>query len=128
MDQAIKAGISGLIIALFITILSPAYLYFLPQLVASIITIYLFDLKTTKDGLLATFITYLFTLGVLDSLSAVAYFVSNEPVNFTVDIWIILDQILTPLSSLPAALAGVWLAKKRPRVTTPPPPAPIPPV
>jgi len=78
--------------------------------------------------LLATFITYLFSLGALDSLSAVAYFVSNEPVNFTVDILIILDQILTPLSSLLAALAGVWLAKKRPRVTTPPPPPPIPPV
>jgi len=55
MDQAVKAGIFGLIIALFITILSPAYLYFLPQLVASIITIYFFDLKTTKGWVVSNF-------------------------------------------------------------------------
>ena len=129
MEQAIKAGISGFVIAVVITLFSTVDLYFIPQLVASIIVIYIFDIRTTKDGLLAAFITYLFSIGILGSVSLAFYLVSNEPVNLTIDIWLVLNQIVTPLTALPAALAGVWLAKtRRPTARTPPPPPPIPPV
>jgi len=129
VDQAIKAGISGFVIAVVITLFSTVDLYFIPQLVASIIVIYIFDIRTTKDGLLAAFITYLFSIGILGSVSLAFYLVSNEPVNLTIDIWLVLNQIVTPLTALPAALAGVWLAKtRRPTARTPPPPPPIPPV
>ena len=129
MDLAIKAGIFGFIIAVVINISLPVDLYFLPQFVASMIAIYMFDLRTTKDGLLAAFMTYLFSIGILGSVSLALYLFSNEPVNLTVDAWMVLNQIVTPLTALPAALAGVWLAKtRRPTARTPPPPPPIPPV
>jgi len=129
VDLAIKAGIFGFIIAVVINISLPVDLYFLPQFVASMIAIYMFDLRTTKDGLLAAFMTYLFSIGILGSVSLALYLFSNEPVNLTVDAWMVLNQIVTPLTALPAALAGVWLAKtRRPTARTPPPPPPIPPV
>lgn len=129
MDQAIRAGIYGFVIAVVISVISPVNLDFLPQLVASILVIYVFGLKTFKDGLLAALITYLFSLGILGSVTLAIYFVSNEPLNLTLDAWTVLDQIVTPLTALFAALVGVWLAKSRRVPEGPPrPPAPIPPV
>lgn len=124
MDRAIKAGIFGFIFAVLINILLPD-LYFIPQFVASILAIYIFDLRTTKDALLVAFITYLFSIGFLGSVSLAFYL--GEPLTLTVDVWLALNQIVTPLTALPAALAGVWLAKTRRPIAAAPPP-PIPPV
>jgi len=126
VDRAIKAGIFGFIIAVVINILLPD-LYFLPQFGASMIAIYIFDLRTTKDGLLVAFMTYLFSIGFLGSVSLAFYL--GEPLSLTADVWLVLNQMVTPLTALPAALAGVWLTKtRRPKARTPPPPPPIPPV
>jgi ABC-type branched-subunit amino acid transport system permease subunit len=124
MDQAIKAGIFGVIIAVVINSLSPEYLYFLPQFIASIIAIYIYGIKTFKDGLLATFTTYLFTEWVVGAVIVAGLFAANEPYTLTVDMFVLLDQIFTTLTALIAAPIGVWLAKKRPERATPPPPPP----
>jgi hypothetical protein len=129
MDQAIKAGISGFVIAVIISVISPVDLDFMPELLASVIAIYIFGLKTFKDGLLVALITYLFSLGVLGSITLAIYFIPNEPFNLTLNAWMVLDQIVTPLSALFAAFIGVWLAKSRRLPEAQPrPPAPIPPV
>jgi hypothetical protein len=129
MDQTIKAGISGLIIAVVITVLSPINLDFVPQLVAAIIAIYVFDLRTYKDGILAAVMTYLFSIGILGSVSLGILYASNQPIDFTIDVWSIIDQTFTPLTSLVAAYVGVWLAKmRRPMATPPPPPPPVQPL
>lgn len=124
MDQTIKAGISGVIIAVVINSLSPDYLYFLPQFIASIIAIYIYGIKTFKDGLLATFTTYLFTEWVVGVIVVAGLFATNEPYNLTVDTSVLFDQISTTLTALLAGPIGVMLAKKRPEKTTPPPPPP----
>jgi len=129
MDQAIKAGFSGFIIATIIIFFLPVDLYFLPEFVASIVAIYVFGLKAIKDGLLAAFTTYIFTEWIVGSVALAIFFVSNEPINLTVDIGLVLNQIVTPLTALLAGLVGLWLARtKQPAVTMPPPPPPIPPV
>jgi len=133
MDQTIKAGISGVAIAVFITILasglSPISLDFVPQLVAAIIAIYIFDIRTNKDGILAALITYLFSIGILGSISLALLSVSNETINFPTDAWSIIDQTFTPLTALVAAYVGVWLTKmRRPVSTQPPQPPPVQPL
>lgn len=129
MDQTIKAGISGLIIAVVITVISPINLDFVPQLVASIIAIYIFDIRTNKDGILAALMTYLFSIGILGSISLALLSVSNEIINFPTDAWSIIDQTFTPLTALAAAYVGVWLTKmRRPMATPPPPPPPVQPL
>lgn len=125
MDQTVKAGISGVVIAVVISVFSPISLDFVPQLVASIIAIYVFDLRTNKDGILAALITYLFSIGILGSVTLAIFYVSNQPIDFTIDVWSIIDQTFTPLTALVAAYVGVWLTKMR-RPTAIPPPAPPP--
>jgi len=133
MDQTIKAGISGAAIAVFITILasglSPISLDFVPQLVAAIIAIYIFDIRTNKDGILAALMTYLFSIGILGSVSLALLYVSNQPIDFTIDVWAIIDQTFTPLTALVAAYVGVWLTKmRRPVSAQPPQPPPVQPL
>ena len=67
MDQSIKAGIIGTILAVFvsITIYVPAPFDFLPIFLIAIFTVYVFRLSTLKDGLLAVFMTYVFNSGIL---------------------------------------------------------------
>ncbi len=68
MDRSIRAGISGFLLAVIINLFLPVslgFFSFLPSFFAAIITIYAFRLRTLKDGLIATFMTYIFNDGIL---------------------------------------------------------------
>jgi hypothetical protein len=120
MDQSIKAGILGIVLAVFVnlSILVPAPFDFLPTFVIAIFAIYVFRLTTFKDGLIATFMTYIFNEGIINTLILADYYTSNRPYTLTITTYLIPDPIITATSAIIAAYIGTWLAKKR----TPPPP------
>lgn len=133
MDPVIKAGICGFVITVIIIFFSPVYLYFFPSFVASIIAIYFFELKATKDGVLAALIIYIFPEWILGAVNLLGNLISNEPINYTytVDLWMFLSQIFIPLTALLAGLIGSSLAETRRvreyvPVPVPPPPSTLP--
>lgn len=119
MDQSIKAGIFGFALAVILTISLPisipAPFDFLPTFIIAILVIYIFRLDTIKDGLIATFLTYIFSQGILGTLTLAIYYTANEPYTFTIDPYLILSPIISAVSTLIAAYIGVWLAKQRPQ-------------
>jgi len=129
MEPVFKAGIAGVIIAFAITFVFFQFnLYFFPSFVASLIVIYFFELKSTKDAVLAAFIVYIFTEWILSSLS---FLVSiGQTFTITVNDGMVLGQIFTPLTALVAGFIGAEFAKTRQRsiltlqpLPPPPPPA-----
>ena len=129
MEPVFKAGIVGVIIAFAVTFVFFQFnLYFFPSFVASLIVIYFFELKATKDALLAAFIVYIFTDWILSSLS---FLVSiDQTFSITVDAVMVLGQVSTPLTALVAGFIGAEFAKTRQRsiltlqpLPPPPPPA-----
>jgi hypothetical protein len=127
MEPVLKAGIVGVIIAFAITF-SLGDLYFLPSLVASLIVIYFFELKATKDAMLAALIVYVFTDWILNGLTAPLSI--NERFTITVDVGMVLNIVLTPLTALVAGFVGAELAATRRHTAAalqpPPPPPPQP--
>ena len=99
--------------AVIITIFSPVYLYFIPAFLAAILAIYISGLRTFKDGLLAAFMTYIFSDGILGTIALTLYYLANEPYPaINIDIWIILSPIVSAVTAAIAGYIGVWLVQK----------------
>jgi hypothetical protein len=131
MDTSIRAGVYGFLIAVVINLFLPWNLYFVPSFLVAILLIYLFRLETLKDGLMAAFITYIFTDGILSTITLATYYFSNESYpSFNVDAWIMLSPVVELFTAVIAGYIGVWLAQKsRPvRESAPPLPPQLPPV
>lgn len=118
MDQSIKAGIVGTVLAVIVNVANPLYLSFLPTFIIAIVVIFIYRLGTLKDGLIAAFMTYMFNEGILTTLYVALLYAANQPYpTVTIDPTIILSPILSAISAAIAAYIGVWLARKR---TSPP--------
>jgi uncharacterized membrane protein len=130
MDQSIRAGIVGFVFAVIVNVFSPVYLDWVPAFILAILVIYVYRLSTLKDGLVAAFITYIFSSGIVGTLTLAIYYTQNEQYPaFTVDPYTMLSPVLTAISAVIAAYIGVWLAKRRtpPPQKTQPQPTDIPP-
>jgi hypothetical protein len=126
MDIAIRAGISGFLVALVINLFSPVYLYFVPSFLVAILAVYFYRLGTLKDGLVAAFMIYIFNDGILGTISLAIFYAENKPYpSFTVDAWTMFSPLVSAVTAVIAAYLGVWLTKVRkpppglPSVTTP---------
>lgn len=131
MDRSIKAGVSGFLLAVVINLFSPVYLYFIPSFLVAILVIYIFRLGTLKDGLVAAFMTYIFTDGILGTIVLAMSYFANEPYpSFDVDVWTMLSPIVSAVTAVIAGYIGVRLAQKRKsaRELPPSPPPQLPPV
>jgi len=122
MDQSIKAGIIGVILAVFADFsvppkYTPPPLDFLPTFVVAVFVIFIFRLVTVKDGLLTAFVTYFFSQTIVDTTELAYFYAKNEAYSFTVTQSILVNPVITAASAVIATYVGVWLAKKR----TPPP-------
>jgi hypothetical protein len=134
MDQSIKAGIIGIILAIVLNISLPFYIEppfdFLPTFMVAIIVIFLYRLTTLKDGLITALMTYFFSQGILNTTILALLYAANEPYpTITIDASLIIDPLVAVLSAAVAAYIGVWLAKQRtpPSQRTLQPPTDIPP-
>jgi uncharacterized membrane protein len=126
MDQSIKAGVYGFLLAVVINLFSPIYLDFIPSFLVAILAIYIFRLGALKDGLVAAFMTYIFTDGILGTIVLATSYFANEPYpSFNVDIWIMLSPVVQAVTAVIAGYIGVRLAQKRKPARELP--APIPP-
>jgi hypothetical protein len=126
MDIAIRAGISGFLVALVINLFSPVYLYFVPSFLVAILAVYFYRLGTLKDGLVAAFMIYIFTDGILDTISLATFYAEKKPYPaFNVDVWTMFYPLVSAVTAVIAAYVGVWLTKVRkpppglPSATTP---------
>jgi len=112
MDRSITAGISGFLVAIVINLFSPVYLYFIPSFLAAILVIYFFKLETLKDGLVATFMTYIFADGILGTITLATFYFTNEAYpSFYVDAWTMLSPIVSAVTALIAGYIGVWVVQ-----------------
>jgi len=126
MDRSIKAGVFGFLIAVTLNILSPVYLDFIPSFLAAIFAIIIFRLGTLKDGLVASFMTYIFNQGILGTIGLVTLYAVEEPYQLTVDIWIVISPIVTSVTALIAGYVGMWLVQRmKPAPSLPPPLPPV---
>jgi hypothetical protein len=118
MDQSIRAGIVGFVFTVIVNVFSPVFLDWIPAFIVAILVIYVYRLSTLKDGLVAAFMTYIFSSGIVGTITLAIYYAQNEiyPA-FTVDPYTMLSPVLTAITAAIAAYVGVWLAKRR----TPPP-------
>lgn len=130
MDRCIIAGISGALLSLFINLFSPVYLYFIPSFVAAILFIYSSRLQTFREGLVTSFMTFIFSDAILNTFVGATYYLTNESYTFTIDIWVILTTIMSPFFAVLAGYIGVRLARRlKPTREMPPSlPPPLPPV
>lgn len=113
MDSSIKAGVSGFLLAIAINLLSPVYLDLVPSFLVAILVIYVFRLGTLKDGLVAAFMTYIFTDGILSTIALATSYFANEPYpSFNVDIWTMLSPMVSAATAVIAAYIGIQLAQK----------------
>jgi hypothetical protein len=114
MDQSIKAGVYGFLLALVIDAFSPTYLYFVPSFLVAIFVIFVFRLVTLKDGLVAAFMTYIFSDGVFDTIVLATYYFANTPYpSYDVNVLTMLYPMVSAATAAIAGYIGVWLAKKR---------------
>jgi hypothetical protein len=114
VDPSIKAGVSGFLLAVVINLFSPVYLDFVPSFLAAILVIYIFRLGTLKDGLVAAFMTYIFTEGILGTIDlATLYFTNETYPSFNVDIWTMLSPIASAVTAVIAGYIGIRLAQKK---------------
>jgi hypothetical protein len=114
MDQSIKVGIVGTMLAVIVNVANPFYLSFLPTFTIAILIIFIYKLNTLKDGLIAALIIYIFSEGILTTLYAALLYVAHQPYPaVTIDLTIILSPALSAISAVVVAYMGVWLARKR---------------
>ncbi len=131
MDQSIKAGVLGSLLAVIINLFSPIYLYFIPSFLAALFAIYIFRLVALRDGLVAAFMTYIFNEGILGTITLAAFYWANEPYpSFNIDTWMVFSPIVTSITALIAGYIGVQIVQKtKPTQELPPPPLqPLPPI
>ena len=135
MDKSIRAGISGFILAIIITLLLASLLTlsdilsFIPSFVAAIFAIYISRLETLKDGLVAAFMTYIFNDGILGTISLATFYAANEPYPLlNVDIMTVLYPVVSAVTALIAGYVGVRLVQRmKPTRESPMTPPPLPP-
>jgi len=114
MDITIRAGILGFLVALIINLFSPVYLYFFPSFLVAILAVYFFRLGTLKDGLVASFMIYIFNDGILGTISLATFYAENKPYpSFNVDVWTMFTPLVEAVTAVIAAYVGVWLTKVR---------------
>ena len=130
MDRCIRAGIYGALIAFFLNMVSPVYLYFFPSFLAAVLAIYSSKLVTLREGLVASFMTYVFSDGITNALVAATFYITKEPYTLIIDIGIVLSPLASAFSALIAGYVGVWIVQKaKPARELPPSlPPPLPPV
>jgi hypothetical protein len=130
MDRCIRAGIYGALIAFSLSVVSPVYLYFFPSFLAAIFAIYVSRLVTLREGLVASFMTYVFSEGIMNVIVAATFYMTSEPYTLIIDIWIVLSPLASAFSALIAGYVGVWIVQKiKPARELPPSlPPPLPPV
>jgi ABC-type glycerol-3-phosphate transport system permease component len=133
MDRCVNAGISGALLSLFINVFSPVYLYFIPSFVAAVVFIYVSRLRTTREGLVTSLMTFVLGDGIFNTLNnAIYYLTTSEPYVFSVDIVVVVSPILSAFFAVLAGYIGARLVGRvRPtqEMPQPPmPPQPIPPV
>ena len=125
MDRSIKAGVSGFLLAVVINLFSPIYLDFVPSFLVAILAIYIFRLGTLKDGLVAAFMTYIFTDGILGTIVLATSYFANQPYGpFNIDVWTMFSPIVSAVTAVIAGYIGVRLAQKRKPAPEPPPTIP----
>lgn len=113
MDRSILAGISGFLLVIFVNLFSPVYLDFIPSFVVAILVIYVFRLGTLREGLVAAFMTYIFSDAILGTTSwAISYFSNEQIPAFSVDVWTMISPIVSAVSIMIAAYIGARLAQK----------------
>lgn len=128
MDQSIRAGVAGFLLALFINLFSPINLFFIPSFLVAILVIYIYRLKTLKDGLVTAFMTYIFNDGILGTIALATFYVTNELYpSFDVDIWLVLSPVVASITAMIAGYVGIWLVHKMKPTRELPPPPPLPP-
>jgi hypothetical protein len=134
MDRAVQAGIYGFILGVIINLFLAQFLglfAFILSFLAAIFVIYIFRLETLREGLVAAFMTYIFTDGILGTMSLLLLYLENKPYPaFNVDIFTIFYPIASSISAFIAGYVGVRSApkKKQTQEFRPSPPPPIPPV
>jgi len=118
MDRSVRAGISGALLAMVIELFLPVdlgFFDFLPSFFAAILIIFIFRFEALKDALIASFMTYIFDQGVVNTIGLAIFYVenvANEQYVFTVDILLVFSPIVTSISALIAGYIGVRLVKK----------------
>jgi hypothetical protein len=112
MDRCIRAGIYGALIAFSLSLVSPVYLYFFPSFIAAIFAIYVSRLVTFREGLVASFMTYVFSEGIMNAIVAATFYMTNEPYTLTIDIGIVVSPLASAFSALIAGYVGVWIVQK----------------
>jgi len=134
MDKSIRAGISGSILAIVINLVLASLLtlsdilIFIPPFVAAIFTIYISRLDNLKDGLVASFMTYILNEGILGTISLATFYVTNESYpSFNVDILTVFYPIVNAVSAFIAGYVGILLVHKMKPPQELPPPPPLPP-
>lgn len=121
MDTSIRAGIFGFVLVTIVDLFLPvpSNLSFVPPFLIAILVIYTFRLRTFKDGLVAAFMTYILSEGVVDTIALATYYLTNEiQQSFTIDIGTILSPVLWAGTAVLAGYLGIWISRKR----RPPPP------
>jgi hypothetical protein len=125
MDESIKAGILGFSLAFIINLVSPVPLYFIPAFLVAILAIYSFGLRTFKDGLIAAFMTYIFSDGILGTLALALYYLANEPYPaYNIEVWFVFYPIASAVTAVVAGYVGVLLAQKNKPAPEPSPTIP----
>jgi pheromone shutdown protein TraB len=126
MDQSIKAGAFGVSLVVIIDVLSPIYLDFVLPFLAAILAVYIFRLETFKDGLVASFMTYILSDGILSTIGLATFYAANKQYTLSVDLWTVFNPIVTSITALIAGYIGVLLVQKTRRESRELP-APLPP-
>jgi hypothetical protein len=117
MDQSIKAGVAGFSLAVivnlffFSSISAPIYLEFAPSFLAAIVAIFLFKVKTFKEGLVAALMTYFFNDAILNTIGLASYYVAKEQYALTVDASAVLSPIIEAATAIIAAYIGARLVQ-----------------
>ena len=112
LNQSIKVGVYGVLLAVIINLFSPIYLYFIPSFLAAILVVYIFKLGILKDGLVAVFTTYIFSDAILNTIGLASLYLANGTYNWSVDISAVFFPIINAVTALIAAYIGVWLVQK----------------
>lgn len=121
MDRSIRAGVFGFLLVIIVNLFSPVYLDFVPSFLIAILAIYIFRLGTLKDGLVAAFMTYIFSDGILGTIAVATYYFTNKSsVTVNIDAWTMVSPIVSAVTALIAGYVGVWLARKRKSAPEPP--------
>lgn len=131
MDQSIKAGVFGFSLVVIIDfLLSPIYLDFVLPFLVAILAVYVFRLETFKDGLVASFMTYILSDGILSTIGLATFYSANKLYTLSVDLWTVFSPIVTSITALIAGYIGVLLVQKTRRSRELPAPLPpqLPPV